>query len=389
MLTRGTQTFTWNAENRLQYVDDGGVRIATYTYDRDGNRAKKQENGETTIYIGKYYEKNTTTGTETFYYFLGNKLVAYLVESTASSDMRYVHQDHLGSTSVITDDTGAAVYEASYGPWGNVSASTGTADMDRLYTGQRFDAATGLYYYNARYYDPTLARFISPDTIVPGVGDPQAWNRYAYVLGNPLRYTDPSGYCIVPVYDDFGEFYGDYDVTGDGDDPLNCTRDEYDAFSFEFSKFWANLVKQREYWEFHTQVSDILYWLSGQGRGGDLSLFFGPDHVVGGGLGCVAVGPRNFSCPPDPEPEPARPDVVDQVIGGALVVLGRGVQALGVTEIALGCGVVVTCVPAVWTGVCMLNAGAFAIEAGREIRRTGGYAYSPSYGIQNAFCDVR
>ena len=99
--------------------------------------------------------------------------------------MRYVHQDHLGSTSRtcpehverVTDDTGTAVYEASYDPWGNVRASTGTADTDRLYTGQRFDAATGLYYYNARYYDSTLARFISPDTIVPGVGDPQAWNR--------------------------------------------------------------------------------------------------------------------------------------------------------------------------------------------------------------------
>ena len=114
--------------------------------------------------------------------------------------MRYVHQDHLGSTSRtcpepverVTDDTDR-LYEASYGPWGNVSASTGTADTDRLYTGQRFDSATGLYYYNARYYDPTLARFISPDTIVPGVGDPQAWNRYAYVLGNPLRYVDPLG----------------------------------------------------------------------------------------------------------------------------------------------------------------------------------------------------
>ena len=87
--------------------------------------------------------------------------------------MRYVHQDHLGSTSRtcpepverVTDDTGAAVYEATYDPWGNISASTGTADTDRLYTGQRFDAATGLYYYNARYgacpepsrRDPTLA----------------------------------------------------------------------------------------------------------------------------------------------------------------------------------------------------------------------------------------
>jgi RHS repeat-associated protein len=110
--------------------------------------------------------------------------------------MRYVHQDHLGSTSVITDDTGAAVYEATYDPWGNVRTSTGAADTDRLCTGQRFDAATGLYYYNARYYDPYLARFTSPDTIAPGVGDLQAWNRYAYVLGNPMRYLDSSGRCI-------------------------------------------------------------------------------------------------------------------------------------------------------------------------------------------------
>ena len=117
-----------------------------------------------------------------------------------NGNMRYVHQDHLGSTAVVTDSAGNVVFERTYDPWGNVRTSTGTADTDRLFTGQRFDAATGLYYYNARYYDPTLGRFISPDTIVPGVGNPQAWNRYAYVVNNPLRYTDPSGHlaqCVV------------------------------------------------------------------------------------------------------------------------------------------------------------------------------------------------
>ena len=107
--------------------------------------------------------------------------------------MRYVHQDHLGSTAVVTDSAGKVVFERTYDPWGNFRTSTGTATTDRLFTGQRFDAATGQYYYNARYYDPTLGRFISPDTIVPGVGDPQAWNRYAYVVNNPLRFVDPSG----------------------------------------------------------------------------------------------------------------------------------------------------------------------------------------------------
>ncbi len=52
-------------------------------------------------------------------------------------------------------------------------------------------------YYNARYYDTTLGRFISADTMVPSAGDPQSLNRYSYVLNNPVRYTDPSGHCPI------------------------------------------------------------------------------------------------------------------------------------------------------------------------------------------------
>ncbi len=64
----------------------------------------------------------------------------------------------------------------------------------KRYTGQRFDDAIGLYYYNARYYDPALGRFAQADTIVPEPGNPQSLNRYSYVLNNALRYTDPSGH---------------------------------------------------------------------------------------------------------------------------------------------------------------------------------------------------
>ena len=63
---------------------------------------------------------------------------------------------------------------------------------DKLFTGQRLDD-TGLYYYNARYYDPLIGRFISADSIVSDFKNPQAFNRYSYVLNNPLKYTDPSG----------------------------------------------------------------------------------------------------------------------------------------------------------------------------------------------------
>ena len=51
-----------------------------------------------------------------------------------------------------------------------------------------------MYFYNARYYDPYLNRFISPDTIIPDPANPQSFNRYAYVLNNPLKYTDPTGH---------------------------------------------------------------------------------------------------------------------------------------------------------------------------------------------------
>jgi RHS repeat-associated protein len=266
-------------------VDVGGVHIATYTYDRDGNRVKKEENGETTVYIGKYYEKNVTTGTETLYYFLGNKPVAYQVNSTVSSDMRYLHQDHLGSTSIVTDANGDAVFERSYDPWGNIRVASGTADMDRLYTGQRFDATTGLYYYNARYYDPTIARFISPDTIVAGAGDPQAWNRYAYVLGNPLRYTDPSGHCIRLNYKG--------NVVRTNDDEFTCSWAEYQNLSWDLRGQWATIVRTGKM-QNSRAVRSITDRFLPAGMKGDARLF-GID-VPGLPSGCRPTGSKSFSC---------------------------------------------------------------------------------------------
>jgi RHS repeat-associated protein len=79
---------------------------------------------------------------------------------------------------------------------------------DRLYTGQRWEASLGLYDYRARFYDPTLGRFLQPDPIVPEPGNPQALNRYAYVYNNPLRYTDPTGHCPWCIAIGFGVLIG-------------------------------------------------------------------------------------------------------------------------------------------------------------------------------------
>ncbi|MFB0534605.1 MAG: RHS repeat domain-containing protein [Anaerolineae bacterium] len=109
----------------------------------------------------------------------------------------YVHQDHLGSTVAVSDEDGQAVGRVQYDPYGEIITSTlPVALTDRLFTGQRWHGTIGLYQMGARWYDPALGRWLQADTIVPEPGNPQALNRYSYVLGNPLRYADPSGHYI-------------------------------------------------------------------------------------------------------------------------------------------------------------------------------------------------
>ncbi len=80
----------------------------------------------------------------------------------------------------------------------------GDAITDRGYTGHKQNDDLGLIYMNARYYAPTLNRFLTPDSIVPDPTNPQTLNRYSYTLNNPIRYSDPSGHCVVEHENDRG-----------------------------------------------------------------------------------------------------------------------------------------------------------------------------------------
>jgi len=136
-----------------------------------------------------------------------------------------MQQDHLSGTSLVSDSTGAQVGTTmKYYPFGGTRS--GSVPTDLQFTGQRLDA-TGLYYYNARYYDPEIGRFISADTFVQqstdfntvagvltvnmlpsgvypknggqAASNPQALNRYTYTLNNPVRYTDPNGWWAIQL----------------------------------------------------------------------------------------------------------------------------------------------------------------------------------------------
>jgi len=92
-----------------------------------------------------------------------------------------------------------------YLPFGVCRFSQGTIGTDKLFTGQRLDA-NGLYYYNARYYDATIGRFISADPVIQNPANLQMLNRYSYCTDNPLNYTDPSGHDQVIVTNDDGTY---------------------------------------------------------------------------------------------------------------------------------------------------------------------------------------
>ncbi|HFE65881.1 MAG TPA: RHS repeat-associated core domain-containing protein [Chloroflexi bacterium] len=83
---------------------------------------------------------------------------------------------------------------AHYTPFGGYRTGGPNPLTDRGFTGQRGDMDLGLYYYNARYYLPGAGRFLSADTLVPDPQNPQALNRYAYVLNRPLNFSDPTGH---------------------------------------------------------------------------------------------------------------------------------------------------------------------------------------------------
>ncbi|MCO5182295.1 MAG: RHS repeat-associated core domain-containing protein [Candidatus Promineofilum sp.] len=128
------------------------------------------------------------------YYFFGSQRVAIRETNESHNYLHYLHWDHLGSTVLTTwNSSGTRQSERAYYAFGDDRRTVNTPLTDNLFTGQKQDES-GLYYYNARYYDPEIGHFISPDTIVPDPGSVFGYNRYMYALGNPLKYNDPTGY---------------------------------------------------------------------------------------------------------------------------------------------------------------------------------------------------
>jgi len=197
-------TLHWTPENRLGSATEGTHDI-TFAYDADGMMVQRSENGQTINRVGKLFEHNTTLGSFTKHYLFGGKLIAMREGLTANSAVSFFATDHLGSTSATLWANGSLRSRLRYDPWGKERYTQYATPSGYRYTSQRWDSGLGLYDYNGRYYDPALGKFISADTLVPEPSSPQAFNRYGYTLGNPLRYSDPTGHLSA---DEIGKYFG-------------------------------------------------------------------------------------------------------------------------------------------------------------------------------------
>jgi len=198
----GTRNYTWDFENRLtSALLPGAGGTVTFQYDPLGRRIQKafSHNSATTVTNYLYDGANViqevdANGNELARYAQGPGIDEPLTEFRSGTTSFY-QQDGLGSVTSLSDSNGALASTYAYDAFGNLTVSTGTLGNPFQYTGREYDSETGLRYYRARYYDPSIGRFINEDPAQLRGGQN---NFYAYAWNSPLGFRDPTGKQGVP-----------------------------------------------------------------------------------------------------------------------------------------------------------------------------------------------
>ena len=203
MINNNGTIIEYTAFNKASKIITPNATI-NFSYDTNHNRYKKSTDKYTTYYIDKSYEhtiNRDNTTEDKYFIYVGSKVMSIYTNNTSNPSTKYLHYDSLNSVDTITNNLGVVESRAAYKPFGEKlnldkygKATTKASYTNRGYTGHEHIEETKFINMNARLYDPTIARFMSADSIIPFMYDTQAFNRYTYVKNNPLKYTDPSGH---------------------------------------------------------------------------------------------------------------------------------------------------------------------------------------------------
>jgi len=236
-----TQDITYTPHGSRTASITEGLHRVLFTYGPDNKRKKLQlQERETesdpwvtvsTRYYHGAYEELHVESTDDIYrlhYISGGDglcAIHVMQNDDPEGDTYYVYKDHLGSILALTDGEGNVEYEQSFDAWGRYrdteiwqvfnsdpSANALTVDMpvwmSRGYTGHEHLREFDLVNMNARMYDPTIGRMLTPDNFVQEPYNTQSHNRYAYVFNNPLRYVDPTGNIVSYSYEEMDWSFG-------------------------------------------------------------------------------------------------------------------------------------------------------------------------------------
>ncbi|MDI7223075.1 RHS repeat-associated core domain-containing protein, partial [Leptospira santarosai] len=202
-----TKRISVDSQDRITQIQDGNNAIlGSYWYDDGGFRIRRsaleEKNNVFTnveiLYPSKFYglefieSENVITSVNNVY--LNGVRIAAMNEAGA---LAYYLTDQVDSVSHVLDDEGNTLSQIQYQPYGETFVQRGDLNFSPKYNSQELDRESGFYFYNARYYDPGIARFTSADTIIDGEFDTQGWNRFSYVKGNPIGAKDPTGHDAV------------------------------------------------------------------------------------------------------------------------------------------------------------------------------------------------
>lgn len=216
IVTGEVTEYSWDYRNRLTSVvgkngSSSVIKSAQYTYDGLNRRIVKEVDAdgagsgvskvERLVYDGQQIALTFDGGgNQTHRYLYGVETDQILADESANGSVLWPLTDNLGTVRDLVDSNGAIQNRIGYDSFGKVRSQTNSSVGFRFgFTGRELDSETGNYYYNSRYYDPQVGRFISEDTVGFGGGDA---NLYRYVGNSPTNYTDPSGELIptaIPV----------------------------------------------------------------------------------------------------------------------------------------------------------------------------------------------
>jgi len=211
MVTRNGASVGWRSDNLPSVINAAGYS-AQFDYAPDGQRWRQvstyASGNETTIYVAGLLEKLTTPVRTHWKHLIPTPSgqVQHLRRSDGTTETLYLPAEHLGSVDAVLDAGGAVLARPSFTAWGarrsggwSGAPSSGEwqaiANTSRRgYTGHEQLDNVMLVHMNGRVYDPAIGRFLSADPFIDCERNTQGWNRYSYVKGGVLRYTDPSGY---------------------------------------------------------------------------------------------------------------------------------------------------------------------------------------------------